>query len=229
MRKIGIVEDDQKLSQELKVFLEHNGYEAENLGAEEFTAACILGREFDLLLLDIGLPGTDGLYLCREIRKTSELPIIMLTSKDTQMTELLSMNQGADDFVAKPFHPQILLARIEAILKRVYRETGESKSLKLGDFVLDTARGVISSKGGSAELTKNELRILRILSEHKNMIVSREELMNELWDSDVFVDDNTLTVNMTRLRGKLDAIGVHGRIQTKRGLGYILQCDTKAI
>mgnify|MGYP002512310743 CR=1 FL=1 len=228
MRKILIVEDDEKLCQELGTFLMNNGYQTERLPEGEYTVAAILEAQPDLLLLDLGLPGTDGLYLCRELRRTSELPVIVITSQDTQMAELMSMSQGADDFVTKPFHLQILLARIEAILKRVYREP-VVKEQQLGAFTLDVARAVITSETGSAELTKNELRILDCLARHPNEIVSRDALISHLWDSELFVDDNTLTVNMTRLRGKLEAIGVRNVIQTKRGLGYVLLCDTESM
>ena len=229
MRKILIVEDDEKLCRELGTFLTNNGYQAESLPEGEYTVKAILEAQPDLVLLDLGLPGTDGLYLCRELRKVWELPEIVITSQDTQMAELMSMSQGADDFVTKPFHLQILLARIEAVLKRVYREPVVKEQEQLGDFTLDVARAVIASETGSAELTKNELRILDCLAHHKNEIVSRDDLISHLWDSELFVDDNTLTVNMTRLRGKLEAIGVRNVIQTKRGLGYVLLCDTESM
>lgn len=229
MRKILIVEDDEKLCRELKTFLTNNGYQAESLPAGEYGIPAILNVQPDLILLDLGLPGTDGLYLCRELRKVTELPVIVITSQDTQMAELMSLNQGADDFVTKPFHPQILLAHIEAILKRVYREAAPAQKQDLGLFSLDMAKTVISSGTESAELTKNELRILDCLAHHRNQIVSRDELISHLWDSELFVDDNTLTVNMTRLREKLKAIGVQDAIKTKRGLGYVLLCDTESI
>ena len=229
MRKILIVEDDEKLCRELGTFLTNNGYQAESLPEGEYTVKAILEAQPDLVLLDLGLPGTDGLYLCRELRKVCELPVIVITSQDTQMAELMSMSQGADDFVTKPFHLQILLARIEAVLKRVYREPVVKEQQQLGAFTLDVARAVIASETGSAELTKNELRILDCLAHHKNEIVSRDDLISHLWDSELFVDDNTLTVNMTRLRGKLEAIGVRNVIQTKRGLGYVLLCDTESM
>ncbi|SET03730.1 response regulator transcription factor [[Clostridium] polysaccharolyticum] len=225
MRKIGIVEDDEKLSNELALFLNNNGLCAVSLPETAFSAEDILGKQFDMVLLDIGLPNTDGLYLCKELRKRSEIPIIMITSRNTDMAELMSMNCGADDFVSKPFHLQILLARIEAVLKRVYKG-GENVSIfSLGSFHFDVAKGIIFTDTESAELSKNELKILHCLAKHKDTIVSREEIIAYLWDSEMFVDDNTLTVNMTRLRGKLDSIGVTGVIETKRGLGYILKCS----
>lgn len=223
MRKILIVEDDKILSQELSVFLSNNGYEAESLFI--YTLDAILSKNPHMILLDISLPGTDGLYLCKEIRKQSEIPIVIITSKDTEITELMSMNQGADDFVSKPFHTQILLARIEAILKRVYKEDHKSNQINLGGYYLEIAKGIIYSPQKSAELTKNELKILICLSDKKNQIVSREGIMSFLWDSEMFVDDNTLTVNVNRLRGKLEEIGITGVIETKRGMGYLLKCD----
>lgn len=224
MRKIGIIEDDQKLSSELALFLNNNGLCAVSLPETEFSVEGVLRMQLDMLLLDIGLPNTDGLYLCKEIRKQSDLPIIMITSKDTEMTELMSMNCGADDFVSKPFHLQILLARIKVILKRVYKEREHSSVFSLGDFQFDAAKGLIYTEQKSIELSKNELKILHCLAEKKNTIVTREDIISYLWDSEMFVDDNTLTVNMTRLRGKLDSIGVSGVIETKRGMGYLLKC-----
>lgn len=224
MRKIGIVEDDEKLSGELKLFLENNGYFAEVVKPCDYTLDGILSKEFHLLLLDIGLPQTDGLYLCREIRKRSELPMIMITSQDTEMMELMSISSGADDFVTKPFHVQILLARIERLLSRAYPKRQE-EILKLGELSLDVSKGLIFTKEGSVELTKNELKILVCLGKNANRIVSRDEIMNYLWDSEMFVDDNTLTVNINRLRGKMEQLGRKQMLQTKRGLGYILSCD----
>lgn len=225
MRKIGIVEDDIKLSTELALFLNNNGLCAVSLPETDFTVEGILHKELDMLLLDIGLPNSDGLYLCKEVRKQSEIPIIMITSKDTEMTELMSMNCGADDFIAKPFHLQILLARIKAILKRVYKEREHGSIYQLGKFQFDVAKGLVYTDKKSIELSKNELKILHCLAEKKDTIVTREDIISYLWDSEMFVDDNTLTVNMTRLRGKLDSIGVRGVIETKRGMGYLLKCD----
>lgn len=225
MKKIGIVEDDQNLSRELNLFLTNNGYQVVSLPETEFTVEGILAFNLDMVLLDIGLPNSDGMYLCKELRKRSEIPIIMITSKDTEMTELMCMNCGADDFVAKPFHLQILLARMEAILKRVYKETAVPSQIDLGSFRFDTAKGTIANDNLTIELSKNELKILHCLVKQKNQIVSREDIMSFLWDSEMFVDDNTLTVNMTRLRTKLGQLGAKDMIETKRGLGYMLSCD----
>lgn len=222
MEKIFIIEDDEKLRNELRDFLCRNGYEAECLEEFGHTKDAIQNSGADLVLLDIGLPVEDGQYICKEVRKESDIPIIMVTSKNTDLDELLSMNYGADDFVAKPFNTQILLARIAAILKRVNKGSQAVESISCGSFVLDTARGVVRVQENEVELTKNELKILNYLAVRRGMIVSRDALITYLWDSEMFVDDNTLTVNITRIRNKLERIGVCGVIQTKRGQGYLL-------
>lgn len=221
MRKIGVVEDDEILCREIVYFLESNGYDTKAVAAEDYSAEGILQGGFDMVLLDLGLPDADGMMLCREIRKKSELPIIIITSKDTEITELMSMNYGADDFVAKPIRPQLLIAHMEAVFKRVYKGNQDVLSLDGFEFCLST--GVIRMENREEELTKNEMRILQTLAQRRGQIVSREELMNALWDNYLFVDDNTLTVNITRLRGKLENLGVKDRIVTKRGLGYQLR------
>lgn len=223
MKRIGIIEDDETLSRELEYFIGSHGYETWRPQPGRYGAEEILGAGCHLLLLDIGLPGTDGIWLCREIRKRSDLPVIMITSQNTEMAELVSINSGADDFVSKPFHPQILLARMESVLKRVYRESGMDKPVSLGAFSLDAARARIESGQGSAELTRNELKMLTALAAKQGQIVSRDEIMSQLWDDKMFVDDNTLTVNMTRLKNKLEGIGVRDAIVTRRGIGYELK------
>lgn len=223
MKKIGIIEDDETLSRELEYFIGSHGYETWRPQPGHYGAEEILGANCHLLLLDIGLPGTDGIWLCREIHKNSDLPVIMITSQNTEMAELVSMNSGADDFVSKPFHPQILLARMEAVLKRVYRESSVDKPVSLGGFSLDIARARIESPQGQAELTRNELKMMTALAAKQGQIVSRDEIMSQLWDDKMFVDDNTLTVNMTRLKNKLEAIGIHDAIVTRRGIGYELK------
>ena len=160
MRKIGIVEDDKKLSSELALFLNNNGLCAVSLPETDFSVEGLLKSQLDMLLLDITLPGTDGLYLCKEIRKQSEIPIIMITSKDTEMTELMSMNCGADDFVSKPFHLQILLARIEAILKRVYKDGTHGSVYNLGTFRFDVARFFIVLQSAKTALLREKILFL---------------------------------------------------------------------
>lgn len=221
-RHICVVEDDEKLCEELVYFLNANGFEARAAKREEYNANALMNGGFSMLLLDISLPEADGLFLCREIRKQSEVPIIIITSNNTELTELRAMDCGADDFVTKPLNPQILLARMEAILKRVYKNSDLGNRISLNGFVLDTAKGTIHNNEKKTELTKNELRILTVLAKRQGEIVSRDEIMEGLWESHLFVDDNTLTVNMTRLKGKLEEIDVKGAIVTKRGMGYQL-------
>lgn len=221
-KRICVVEDDEKLCEELVYFLNANGFIARAAKQEEYYAEALMKEDFSMLLLDISLPKTDGLFLCREIRKRSEIPIIIITSNNTELTELRAMDCGADDFVTKPINPQILLARMEAILKRVYKNNKVGNQILLNGFVLDTSKGIIQNKDKQAELTKNELRILTMLANRQGEIVSRDEIMEGLWESHLFVDDNTLTVNMTRLKGKLETIDIKDAIVTKRGMGYQL-------
>lgn len=221
MKKILVVEDDDKLRQELQIFLSRNGYAV--TGVEQFdnTLSDILQAEADLVLLDINLPSEDGEYILKELRKESDVPVIMITSRDSEMDELLSMHYGADHYVTKPFNTQILLAKIMAILKRTSNAMSQER-MNCGAFVLDLSKSRIEREDRWIELTVNELKIIKCLVKHKGNIVSREDIMNDLWDSDAFIDDNTLTVNMTRIRRKLEELGLQDVIVTKRGQGYTL-------
>lgn len=221
MQKILIAEDDEKLRYELEIFLNRNGYEAIGLERYDNTLQDIMGSNADLILLDINLPNADGEYILKEFRKVSDIPVIMITSRDNEMDELLSMHYGADHYVTKPFNTQILLAKIVAILKRTNSGVSQEK-INCGKFVLDISKSRIERENKRAELTANELKIIRYLVKNKGRIVSREDIMNDLWDSEAFIDDNTLTVNITRIRKKLDEIGLQNIIETKRGQGYIL-------
>lgn len=221
MQKILIAEDDEKLRHELEIFLSRNGYEAIGLERYDNTLQDIMGSNADLILLDINLPNADGEYILKEFRKVSDIPVIMITSRDNEMDELLSMHYGADHYVTKPFNTQILLAKIVAILKRTNSGVSQEK-INCGKFVLDISKSRIERENKRAELTANELKIIRFLVKNKGKIVSREDIMNDLWDSEAFIDDNTLTVNITRIRKKLDEIGLQNIIETKRGQGYIL-------
>ena len=219
--KILIIEDAETLRRELATFLKSYGYEVE--APDDFQNVMNYASQEDvhLILLDINLPVYDGYYICREIRKYSQVPIVIVTSRDTEVDELMSMNLGADDFITKPYNTQILLARIENILRRTYAKQ-ESAVLTYKDLKLHLANGTISYQGKQEELTKNELKILHCLMKNKGSIVSREQLMEDLWSSDLFIDDNTLSVNITRLRKKIEAIGMDNLIETRRGLGYIM-------
>ena len=223
MSKILIVEDDEKLRKELKIFLEKNGYEVKILEEFENAIQDILRENADLILLDINLPYTDGEYICKEIRKVSNLPIIMVTSRNSEINELISLNNGADQYVVKPYNVQILLAKIAGLLKRSQNTESNQNKINCNDFILNISKSCIEKGEEQKELTKNELKILHYLALKKGQIVSRDEIINYLWDSESFIDDNTLTVNMTRLRTKLDEIGLQNRIETKRGQGYMLK------
>lgn len=222
MKKIFIIEDDKKIREELSTFLSKNGYACEAPSEFENIIEGVLFKNPNLLLLDINLPVFDGYYICREIRKHSDVPIIVVTSRDTEIDELMAMNLGADDFITKPYNTQILLAHISSVLKRASRETVIDR-IDCGEFFINLSQSTIEYNGEKYELTKNELRILTFLYENRGIIVSRDELMTQLWNSDMFIDDNTLTVNINRLRGKLEDAGLNEVIETKRGRGYMVK------
>ena len=201
MPKILIIEDDEKLSEELKIFLNKNGYKATTLTTFDNTIQDILQTNPDLILLDINLPNTDGEYICKEIRKQSNMPIIIVTSRDNELDELLSINNGADHYITKPFNIQILLAKIGSLLRRTNMQEVNDK-IDAKDFILNTSNNTIEKDGKIIELTKNEYKILKYLVQNRGKIVSREDIMECLWESESFIDDNTLTVNITRLRIK---------------------------
>ncbi len=223
MRRLLVVEDDARLREELCVLLGRNGYEAEALTDFGNTVEQILNSAPDLVLLDLNLPGVDGQYVCREVRRRSAVPIIVVTSRDNDMDELLTLSLGADDFVPKPYNDQVLLAHVATVLKRSYGEGAAAAEISHGGVTLDTARCRVSYQGRSAELTKNELRILALLMRSAGAVVSRQRIQEELWASDEFVDDNTLTVNVSHLRATLAKIGVEDYVLTKRGMGYLVE------
>jgi DNA-binding response OmpR family regulator len=221
MTRILIVEDNESIRKELSVFLGRSGYDVEAPDRFDDIVSLAVAPETDLLLLDINLPVVDGFFITREIRKQSQVPIIIVTSRDTQVDEVIGMNLGADDFVTKPYNTQVLLARITSVLRRSDPAMGSAK-LPCGRFGLNYARSTLVVGDTEIELTRNELRILGSLCEQRGAIVSRENLMRALWEDDVFVDDNTLTVNINRLRGKLDDVGLTDLIETRRGQGYLI-------
>lgn len=222
MYNITIIEDSDTIREELKKLLSKYGYNINTPTNFENIIEEIHNSKPDLILLDINLPYFDGYHICREIRKTSKIPIIIVTSRNSDMDELMSMNLGADDFVTKPYNTQILLVRIEALLRRTYGKEEQSNKLTYKNFELDLAKGMLVSGDKKLEITKNEIKILSYLIEHKGEIVSREDLMEHLWNSDYYVDDNTLSVNVTRIRKKLQELGIENVIETRRGLGYIM-------
>lgn len=222
MSKILIVEDDEKLSKELKIFLDKNGYDSVILQKFDNAVEDILEENADLILLDINLPNTDGEYICKEIRKQSNMPIIIVTSRDNELDELLSINNGADHYITKPFNIHILLAKIGSLLRRTNMQEVNDK-IDEKDFILNTSNNTIEKDGKIIELTKNEYKIFKYLVQNRGKIVSREDIMECLWESESFIDDNTLTVNITRLRNKLEELELKELLETKRGQGYILK------
>lgn len=218
---IVIVEDDLTLRQELSRLLQAHGYTCSYPPGFHGVAQWIAQRQPDLTLLDINLPGQDGYAICRELRKLSDVPVIVVTSRAGQQEELTSMNLGADDYINKPYHPQILLARIGALLKRVGRPQAQ-ETFSLRGLTLNPAAANAAYGQKQVDLTKNEIRILAQLMSNAGRIVSRAELMEALWHTDEFVDENTLTVNINRLRRKLEELGAGEWIVTRRGQGYEL-------
>lgn len=213
--KIIIVEDHEPIRNELSILLSKYGYEIIAIEHFDTVVEDCLRENADLILLDINLPLYDGYYVCRAIREKSEVPIIVVTSRDSEMDELMSMNLGADDFVTKPYNTQILLARISAMLKRTRKVQYHGLKLQLNNSTVVYENQVI-------ELSKNEMRILYTLLQNKGKIVSRDHLMETLWQSNEFIDDNTLTVNVNRVRKKLESAGLKDFIKTKRGQGYMV-------
>ena len=221
--KILIVEDDKKIRKELETFLIKNGFIVKALEKFDNTVEDILKEKSDLVLLDINLPFVDGEFVCKEIRKTSDVPIIIVTSRDSEIDELLSLNYGADQYVTKPYNIQILLAKINGLLKRNKKQNKTLEEIDCGEFSLNIYERVIKKDNKKIDLTKNEYTILYYLSINRNKLVSRDEIMDYLWESEEFIDDNTLSVNVKRLRGKLEELGLVDRIETRRGQGYILK------
>ncbi|SET84168.1 DNA-binding response regulator, OmpR family, contains REC and winged-helix (wHTH) domain [Lacrimispora sphenoides] len=219
--KLFIIEDDIVLRTELISLLESYNYSCETSDNFKNIISEATDSDADLILLDINLPYYDGYHVCREIRKRSDVPIMVVTSRNNDMDELMSMNLGADDFITKPYNIQILLARIGAILKRT-NQKNYSSEVEYKGLTLSMAKSTVYYENKEVELTKNELRILSVLMQNANSIISRDDLMDELWQSDEFVDDNTLTVNVNRLRKKLEEIGAADFIKTKRGQGYMI-------
>ena len=222
MQKIMVIEDDTAIQEELALLLENEGYMP--LVVTNFTdiqGQAVLERP-DLILLDIGLPGRDGFSLCAALRKAIPVPIIFVTSRDAGVDEVRALSLGGDDYITKPYSVPVLLARIKAVLRRSIGEPEPADVLEAGGLRLSLTKGVVSANGKTAELTRNELQILACLMAHTGQIVSRADLIDALWDNQIYIDDNTLSVNMTRLRGKLTEIGLPDAIKTRRGMGYQL-------
>lgn len=219
MKKIMIIEDDTIISKELYELLVNAGYEA--LILKDFSNAKeeVLKSNIDLILLDINIPYQNGEQLLKEIRKESNIPVIMVTSRANETDEILSISYGADDYITKPYSPTILLLRIQNIFKRLDNST---EVLKYKDLEVSPSRGILSGSNKELELTKNEMLIFQHLLNNQNRIVSRDELMTILWNNEEYINDNALTVNISRLRSKLEDFGYPNAIETRKGQGYIL-------
>lgn len=222
MFTIMIIDDNEQLQIEIGNLLISNRYSI--IKPKEFNNIPKLIKEEnpDLILLDINLPQDDGFKICTEVRSFSKVPIIFITSRNTNIDELMAITLGGDDFITKPYNTQILLARINSILKRVYPDDKNMDIVEHNDLKLNILSSTIEHNGNICELTKNELKILHYMLMNKGKIVSRVDIMEHLWDSSLFVNDNTLTVNITRIRTKIEEIGVSDFIKTKRGQGYII-------
>ncbi|HEM5166558.1 response regulator transcription factor [Streptococcus suis] len=220
MQKILLIEDDKTISQLVAKNLINWGYQVQEV--KDFQMVLEQMEEFQphLILLDIGLPFFNGYYWCQEIRKTSRVPIMFLSSHDQPMDIVMAINMGADDYVTKPFEMTVLLAKIQGLLRRTYDFVGEQSLLWFEEISLDLKTMQVSYGQVVEELTRNEFQILRVLFEHGKEVVSREELMRELWNSDIYVDDNTLSVNIARLRKKLAELDLPDVIATRKGVGY---------
>lgn len=223
MYKILIVEDDRVIADKMKEHLEKWDYEVVCVQdfkrvQEEYTA-------FDpqLVIMDIILPFYNGFHWCTQIRQISSVPILFLSSASDNMNIVMAMNMGGDDFVEKPFDLNVLTAKIQALLRRAYSFTGQLNVLEYRDVILNLNDAAVTFHGERMELTKNDFKILQILMENAGKIVKRDRIMERLWESDEFIDDNTLTVNMTRLRKKLESIGICDFIATKKGIGYVIE------
>ncbi len=221
--KVLIVEDEEVIANTIKKQLESWNMEADCV--EDFHN--VLGKFVDyepqLVLMDISLPSQNGFHWCQEIRKVSKVPIIFLSSMSDNMNMVMAMNMGADDFVAKPFDLTFLVTKVQALLRRTYEFGRETNLMEHKGVILNVNNTTVVYEGQKVELTKNEYRILQVLMEQKGRVVSREDIMVKLWEDDSFVDDNTLTVNVTRLRKKLEKMGVTDFIVTKKGIGYMIQ------
>lgn len=221
MQKIMIVEDDPAVREELALLLENEGYRPFSVTDFENVSAQAEQIGPDLILLDIGLPGRDGFSLCASLRKSVRVPVIFVTSRDSDMDEVRALSLGGDDYITKPYSVPVLLARMKAVLRRggspEHPELREACGLRL-----DLAKGTVTAGGETVLLTRNELQILACLMEHAGKIVSRADLIETLWDNQIYIDDNTLSVNVARLRGKLASLGLPEQIKTRRGMGYQL-------
>ena len=219
MKKILIIEDEEIIRSELKTLLENSGYEVLTLEKFDNTKEYIKNIKADLILLDINLPNINGEILLKEIRKESNVPVIMVTSRTGEVDEVLSISYGADDYITKPYNPTILLLRIQNIFKRMENNRDD---IFYDDIIVNPKKGILEKNGKMLELTKNEMIIFTYLLSNRGRIVTRDDLMTDLWNNNEFINDNALTVNISRLRSKLQDFGLENKIETRKGQGYKL-------
>ena len=222
MYRIMIVEDDEVIAGLVKKHLESWGYQVECVTDFAHVLVEFVQKDPQLVLLDLKLPFYNGFHWCEEIRRISQVPVLFLSSAADNMNMVMAMSRGADDFISKPFDLDVLAAKVQAVLRRTYSFGKSSNILEHGEAILNLGSGTLVFREETVDLTRNELRILQILFEHAGKVVSRDAIMTKLWESDSFVDDNTLTVNITRLRKKLEAAGLADFIITRKGLGYMV-------
>lgn len=223
MYRILIVEDDSTIASNVAAHLERWDYETKQI--EDFKCVMEAFQQFDpqLVILDIGLPFYNGFYWCQEIWKISSVPILFLSSMNDNMNIVMAMNMGGDEFIEKPFDLNVVTAKVQAVLRRTYEFRGTADIMEWNGAILNLADATVLYQDQKQELTKNEFKILQMLLENTGKIVSRESIMTRLWDSNEFIDDNTLTVNVARLRKKMEQIGLGGKIITKKGIGYMVE------
>lgn len=222
MYKIIIVEDDIQIREELKILLENSGYIVEVIKEFNDVEEKILNSNSNLVLLDINLPDKDGYHICSKIRAVSKIPIIFVTSRNNSMDELNGIMIGGDDYIEKPYNVPILLARIQNILNRTYQNEQKESKIEYKGVILDILKSTIKYQDKEIELTKTEVKTLYYLLKNKDIIVPRADIINYLWDNEVYADDNSLSVIITRIREKLKELGIENFIETKRGQGYKL-------
>lgn len=223
MKKILLIEDDLDVARELALSLKKWAFEVELIEEFDNIIKEFVEKKPSLVIMDVNLPYYDGFYWCEKIREISKVPIIFLSSRDSNMDIIMGMNNGGDDYITKPFAVEVLISKINALLRRSYDYTSSDSLVYYNDAILDTEKCILKYKEKVIELTKNEIKILSLLIRNKGKVVAREKLMMSLWNDDEFVSDNTLTVNITRLRGKIKELGLDDVIKTKKGIGYLIQ------
>ena len=223
MYKILLIEDDIDLAKETRLALEKWGFKVDLINNFENIIEEFIEKKPEVVLLDVNLPLYNGFYWCEKIREISKTPIIFLSSRDSDMDLIMGINNGGDDYITKPFSIDVLVTKINAIIRRVYNYNKSNNILSYKDLMFDVEKGIIKYNDKSIELTKNEIKIFTLLLKNKDKVVSRESLMMSLWDSDEFVTDNALTVNINRLRSKIKDLGIEDFIKTKKGIGYIVE------